>query len=109
MATLANIGPSEDPLSRVLNYHPDETPEQRSARQHTEHIARQISNEIDDYLKKEATKSKNILKLLLLGTSLWRPLIVLSADNHRCLYEGQAESGSSFIPPLLLCKLTLFR
>jgi hypothetical protein len=58
----------EDPLTRALRPMPGETPDQRSARLEAEALAKTISTEIDEYLKKEAQKRKeHKVKLLLLG------------------------------------------
>ncbi|PFH48860.1 hypothetical protein AMATHDRAFT_148943 [Amanita thiersii Skay4041] len=62
----------EDPLTLALAPPPDETPEQRQAREAAEAEARRVSDEIDELLKKEREqekKKKRPVKLLLLGQS----------------------------------------
>ncbi|CAG8701312.1 13703_t:CDS:1, partial [Acaulospora colombiana] len=57
----------EDPLTRALRPLPEETPDQRTARLEAEALAKTISTEIDEYLRKEAQKRKEQkVKLLLL-------------------------------------------
>lgn len=62
---------SDDPLSRALAPPPDESPEERAAREAKEQEAVRISNAIDESLKAEklAEKRKRMVKLLLLGQS----------------------------------------
>ena len=87
MTTIANVtvGPHDDPLSRMLEPVPNETAEHRAERAATEALARQISNEIDEYLKKEAHKRKDLVKLLLLGAyrCFQEPLILLTYSSRR--------------------------
>ncbi|KAG6827750.1 hypothetical protein H0H92_010572 [Tricholoma furcatifolium] len=63
---------SEDPLSLALIPPPNETPEQKQAREFAEAQAKKISDEIDEQLRKEKEgdkKKKKPVKLLLLGQS----------------------------------------
>jgi hypothetical protein len=58
---------SEDPLTRALEAPTAGTAESRAA----DALARQTSSEIDDWLKKEATKRNDRqVKILLLGMSV---------------------------------------
>lgn len=63
----------EDPLTLAIAPPPDETPEQRHAREIAEVEARKVSDEIDEQLKREREgekRKKKPVKLLLLGMSL---------------------------------------
>ncbi|RDB17773.1 Guanine nucleotide-binding protein alpha-4 subunit [Hypsizygus marmoreus] len=62
----------EDPLTLAIAPPPDETPEQRQAREIAEAEARKISDEIDEQIRREREgdrKKKKPVKLLLLGQS----------------------------------------
>jgi guanine nucleotide-binding protein subunit alpha len=64
--------PRQDPISILLAPPPDETPEQRKAREAKEDAARKVSLRIDEELKmdKAAMKKKNnAVKVLVLGQS----------------------------------------
>jgi guanine nucleotide-binding protein subunit alpha len=66
----------EDPLTLAIAPPPDETPEQRHAREVAEAEARKVSDEIDEQLKREREgekRKKKPVKLLLLGMSLSVP------------------------------------
>lgn len=66
----------EDPLALAIAPPPDETPEQRHAREISEAEARKVSDEIDEQLKREREgekRKKKPVKLLLLGMSLSVP------------------------------------
>jgi len=61
-----------DPLSILLAPPPDETPEQRKAREAEEEAARKVSLRIDEELKADKAvvkKKKNGVKVLVLGQS----------------------------------------
>lgn len=61
----------EDPLALAIAPPPNETLEQRHAREIAEAEARRISDEIDEQLKREREgdkRRKKPVKLLLLGT-----------------------------------------
>jgi len=61
----------EDPLTLAIAPPPDETPEQRQAREAEEAEAKRISDEIDDQIRLEREqlkRTKKPVKLLLLGT-----------------------------------------
>ncbi|KAG6889694.1 hypothetical protein C0995_015442 [Termitomyces sp. Mi166 len=63
---------SEDPLTLAIAPPPNETPEQRAAREFAEAQAKKVSDEIDEQLRKEREgdkKKKKPVKLLLLGRS----------------------------------------
>ncbi|TFY61662.1 hypothetical protein EVG20_g6974 [Dentipellis fragilis] len=63
---------AEDPLSAAIAPPPDETPEQRAAREQAEEEARRVSDEIDEFLRSERNaqrKRKPVVKVLLLGQS----------------------------------------
>ncbi|KAG5729560.1 Guanine nucleotide-binding protein alpha-4 subunit [Termitomyces sp. T112] len=63
---------SEDPLTLAIAPPPNETPEQRTAREFAEAQAKKVSDEIDEQLRKEREgdkKKKKPVKLLLLGQS----------------------------------------
>ncbi|KAF9458709.1 guanine nucleotide binding protein, alpha subunit [Collybia nuda] len=73
-ATTANMGRSfeEDPLTLAIAPPPDETPEQRQAREFAEAEAKKVSDEIDEQIRKEKEgdrRKKKPVKLLLLGQS----------------------------------------
>jgi hypothetical protein len=92
---MAAVQPSEDPLTRALESPTAGTAESRAALHNADALARQTSNEIDDWLKKEATKrSDRQVRMLLLGMS-----VVLLLPNtcldclQRSRLQGQAESG----------------
>lgn len=91
---MAAVHTSEDPLTRALEISKEGTAETRAARHHADALARQTSNEIDDWLKKDASKqNERMVRILLLGT-LRLPTAVYIA--HRALslsLQGQAESG----------------
>ncbi|KLO07523.1 G-alpha-domain-containing protein [Schizopora paradoxa] len=61
----------DDPFYAFLAPPPDETPEQRAAREKKEADARKVNDEIDEMLKAEraALKKKKAVKVLLLGQS----------------------------------------
>ncbi|KAF5375428.1 hypothetical protein D9615_007931 [Tricholomella constricta] len=62
----------EDPLTLAMAPPPDETPEQRQAREAAEAEAKKISDEIDEQIRREREgdrKKKKPVKLLLLGQS----------------------------------------
>lgn len=61
----------DDPFALVLAPPPNETPEERAAREAKEQEALRVSNAIDESLKAEkaAEKRKKIVRLLLLGQS----------------------------------------
>jgi guanine nucleotide-binding protein alpha-1 subunit len=64
----------EDPLALAIAPPPNETPEQRHAREFAEAEARKVSDEIDEQLKREKEnerRKKKPVKLLLLGASLF--------------------------------------
>ncbi|KAG6879783.1 hypothetical protein C0992_011828 [Termitomyces sp. T32_za158] len=63
---------SEDPLALAIAPPPNETPEQRAAREFSEAQAKKVSDEIDEQLRKERDdkKKKKPVKLLLLGQRL---------------------------------------
>lgn len=64
-----------DPLTLAIAPPPDETPEQRQAREIAEAEARRISDEIDEQIRREKEgdkKKKKPVKLLLLG----QPVVV---------------------------------
>lgn len=95
MATIANVRPVDDPLSRVLESLPNESAERRAERIAEDALARQISNEIDEYIKKEVQKKQKVSKLLLLGA--YRLTDCPTAHvAHGFVLPGQAESGLSF-------------
>jgi len=78
---------SDDPLTRALEAPTAGTAESRAALQHADALARQTSNEIDDWLKREATKRNDRqVKILLLGMS-----VVLLLQNVRsgCLQRSR--------------------
>lgn len=58
-----------DPLSVLMLPPPDETVEQKQAREQKEAEAKKISDSIDEELKREraALKKKQIVRVLLLG------------------------------------------
>ena len=60
---------STDPLSRVLEPPPNETPEERAVREEKEAEARRVSEHIDEQIKseKQKSRSKAQVKVLLLG------------------------------------------
>ncbi len=61
----------EDPLALAIAPPPDETPEQRQAREAEEAEAKRVSDEIDDQIrleKEQLKRMKKPVKLLLLGT-----------------------------------------
>ncbi|CDO72779.1 hypothetical protein BN946_scf184994.g32 [Trametes cinnabarina] len=62
---------SSDPLAAAIAPPPDETPEQRWAREQREAQARRISEQIDEQIRaeKQAMKKRKPMKLLLLGQS----------------------------------------
>jgi guanine nucleotide-binding protein alpha-1 subunit len=63
----------EDPLALAIAPPPDESLEQRHARELAEAEARKVSDEIDEQLKREREgerRKKKPVKLLLLGASL---------------------------------------
>jgi hypothetical protein len=63
----------EDPLALAIAPPPDESLEQRHAREMAEAEARKVSDEIDEQLKREREgekRKKKPVKLLLLGTSI---------------------------------------
>jgi hypothetical protein len=63
----------EDPLALAIAPPPDETLDQRLARELVEAEARKVSDEIDEQLKREREgekRKKKPVKLLLLGMSL---------------------------------------
>lgn len=62
----------DDPLTILMAPPPDETPEQKIARERQELEARRVSDKIDEGLKAERAakkKEKYIVKVLLLGQS----------------------------------------
>lgn len=66
----------EDPLSLAIAPPPDETFEQRHARELAEAEARKVSDEIDEQLKREKEgerRKRKPVKLLLLGVFLSLP------------------------------------
>ncbi|TFY81909.1 hypothetical protein EWM64_g2111 [Hericium alpestre] len=68
--SIANI--DDDPLTNAIAPPPDETPQQRAARESAEAEARRVSDEIDELLRAErnaARKRKPPVKVLLLGQS----------------------------------------
>jgi hypothetical protein len=68
-----------DPFEAALRPPPDETPAQRDARIHAEHLAKQVSDAIDEQLRVE------------------REELQKSSANVRVLLLGQSESGKSTI------------
>ncbi|KAG6833403.1 hypothetical protein H0H87_007388 [Tephrocybe sp. NHM501043] len=75
---------SEDPLTLALAPPPDETPEQRAARESAEAQAKKISDEIDEQIRKEREgdrKKKKPVKLLLLGQFTLFTLTVVELIN----------------------------
>jgi hypothetical protein len=60
----------DDPLARAMLPSDDETPDQQRERLAAEHLARQISDEFDERIRRDAARRKNDnrVKLLLLGT-----------------------------------------
>lgn len=63
---------STDPLAVVTAPPPDETPEEKAAREEREAEAQRISDQIDDELRAEKAalkKQEQIVKILLLGQS----------------------------------------
>ena len=62
----------EDPLTLAMSPPPNETPEERQAREVREAEAQRISDEIDEQIRKEKEakrKKKRPVKVLLLGQS----------------------------------------
>ena len=62
----------EDPLTRAIAPPPNETPQERRAREAAEAEARRISDMIDDEIRQEREaekRKKKAVKLLLLGAS----------------------------------------
>ncbi|KAG6910377.1 hypothetical protein DXG01_011092 [Tephrocybe rancida] len=83
---------SEDPLTLALAPPPDETPEQRQAREYAEAQAKKVSDEIDEQIRKEKEgdkRKKKPVKLLLLGqsesgkTATLKSIVVLYPDRSR--------------------------
>jgi hypothetical protein len=65
---MITVRTSEDPLTRALELPTGGTVETRAARHHADVLARQTSNEIDDWLKKHAAKRNDQqVRILLLG------------------------------------------
>lgn len=65
--------PDDDPLTLALMPPPDETLEQRQAREAAEAEAKRVSDEIDEQIKREREnerRKRRPVKLLLLGKSL---------------------------------------
>ena len=58
---------SEDPLTRAIELPKGANAETRAARQQLEALSKQTSNEIDEWLKKDAAAKRNQTRLLLLG------------------------------------------
>jgi guanine nucleotide-binding protein alpha-1 subunit len=68
--TLSNGPNEEDPLTKMLEPPPDETPAQEQERLRVESIAKQVSDDIDQEIEKERVaerKGPKSLKVLLLG------------------------------------------
>lgn len=64
---------SDDPLTRAMAPPPNETPAEREVRLQAERKAKQVSDAIDEELKKDQRKSHKLVKILLLGGSLYIP------------------------------------
>ena len=63
---------SDDPLAKVLEPPPDETPDDRHERLRQEALAQRVSDEIDERIKQDKIafkKKSDLFKLLLLGQS----------------------------------------
>lgn len=69
---MIHLSSSEDPLALILAPPPNESPEEKDAREHTETEARRVSEGIDEQLRQERIalkKKKKPVKVLLLGQS----------------------------------------
>lgn len=83
---------SEDPLERAIELPKGSNTETRAARHQLDALAKQTSNEIDEWLKKEAAAVRNgPTRLLLLGNVYH--LFVAKPGSPKPPYLGQAESG----------------
>lgn len=81
----------EDPLTLAIAPPPDETPEQRQAREAEEAEAKRISDGIDDQIRLEREqlkKTKKPVKLLLLGTF---PNISLELRSLSCQFSYRSK------------------
>lgn len=88
----------EDPLTLAIAPPPDETPEQRQAREITEAEAKKISDEIDEQIRKEKEgerKKKKPVKLLLLGQYSTFVFVIRALFTCSLLIVGQSESGKT--------------
>lgn len=64
-----SVSVSDDPLTIALQPAPDETLEERQAREKNERAAKLRSESIDQYLGLSNNKQEKVTKLLLLGLS----------------------------------------
>ena len=98
----ANHAPYEDrhddPLAKVLQPPPDESPADRARREQQQREATRISMEIDESIqeaRKLYEKRKKAVKVLLLGTCAFHSCSWGSANPVPLGAIGQAESGKS--------------
>lgn len=90
----------EDPLTLAIAPPPDETPEQRQAREFAEAEAKRISDEIDEQIRKEKEgdrRKKKPVKLLLLG----QPHIITLAPYSplTAISRSQGKARVARLPP----------
>jgi len=75
---MAVVQPSDDPLTRAIERSTGDSTENRAALRQAEALARQTSNEIDDWLRREGAKrNPSQVKILLLGAFV--PFILQTA------------------------------
>lgn len=82
---------SSDPLAIVTAPPPNETPEEKAAREEREAEAQRISDQIDDELRAERAalkKQEQIVKILLLGQSESGKSISISSWEYIWLPVG---------------------
>jgi guanine nucleotide-binding protein alpha-1 subunit len=97
--TLASpLDDPNDPLALALRPPPNETAQERIAREKAEAEARRISDEIDEELKKEREGmkkgTKRPVKLLLLGQSESGKTATLKSESPSCTYSAVDSSST---------------